>query len=82
MIILLLHNNFKDKIILNNYFISVIEFIGKISFGIYAYHYVIFKIFPLEKFNLLFILLFTLLFSALSYFIYEPFFLNFNKGKK
>jgi len=55
---------------------KLLEFIGNISFGIYAYHYVAFKI---AGNNLLFVSILTLLFSFFSYKIYEPLFIRQSK---
>ena len=79
---LLVHDNLSSTFINNkNILISVLEYIGKISFGIYAYHYVVFKLFPYNDFNFLFILLVTISFSTISYLFIEPFFLSFSKVK-
>lgn len=82
LIILLIHVNLSNTFIYNkNILITFLEYIGKLSFGIYAYHYVVFKILPFNQFNFLFILIVTIIFSIISYVFVEPFFLSFSKVK-
>ena len=82
LILLLIHDNLSSTFINNkNILISFLEYIGKISFGIYAYHYVVFKLLPYNYFNFLIILLVTIFFSTISYLFIEPFFLSFSKVK-
>lgn len=59
--------------------IKFVTFIGKMSFGIYAYHYFVFKLINFENYGILSVLIVTFLFSYFSYTIYEPFFVR--KGK-
>jgi peptidoglycan/LPS O-acetylase OafA/YrhL len=82
LIILLIHYRLSEIKIKENVFISIFEYLGKISFGIYAYHYVVFIIFPYKHFNILFILLVTISLSTISYLFFEPYFLSFIKKKK
>lgn len=59
--------------------IKFVTFIGKMSFGIYAYHYFVFNLINFENYGILSVLIVTFLFSYFSYTIYEPFFVR--KGK-
>jgi peptidoglycan/LPS O-acetylase OafA/YrhL len=78
VIILIIH----EKLINNsfNFFLlTLFKFIGKISFGIYAYHLIIFRLFTYDQVNIVYILFITLFFSTISYLTFESFFLSFSR---
>lgn len=59
--------------------IKFLTFLGKMSFGIYAYHYFVFNLIDFENYRIFSVTIVTLFFSYLSYNFFEPFFIK--KGK-
>lgn len=81
-IILLIFLNNTNIQLLNkipNFIIKLLTFFGKISFGIYAYHYFVFNFIKFESNRIFSVTILTILVAYFSYKIYEPYFIN--KGK-